>query len=739
MLCQICEKAIQTAAKRIRLSREISNYISSIGPQHLSLRSFYQSVLAGCHICRWIWANLSLSPKRSNYLAPVFLDDPEQSIPPNFEEFRNKFVELVDSKSHRLGGYTVTKAISRAIIRAIQHVMWHYNNQHDKNIPYAAEVAAVQRWCKERSGMCIYIYGSGNTVKGLYDLAVGFEKKFLGKLELWPAHSIPKTVTAFDTRLKVRHSTADAVHLWCHWFATCLENHTDCMEAAERRLKPFRPKRLVQLLQDDKGDISTWKLDCRSAASAVNTIPYLTLSHCWGSSQPVRLTKDNFVDFLQPSPVSELPKTYQHALAIAQSLGFWYIWIDSLCIIQDDKEDWRTESASMGTIYSHAVCNIAASWAVGSTQGCFSASDLAARTPTFIPLKLAGLASPIQYQIGQAASYLEEIEQAPLNRRGWVVQERYLARRQLSFAKRQVYWECRQLLASEEFPNGVPLVLQRSKPHVEFEKGTDIRQIWVDLVAFYSNCRLTEQSDKLVALYGLASELQNITGDEYLSGLWAKDLYKQLCWQTHGYLREKVDRNTIPNHIVPTWSWATIDGPVRYDSAYCNHDNFEFVPWVQVLESSTDKLVLRSAALWGYIESAGPDQSTEHFAVQLIDRIGSQGSQSLGYMAVRIRWDIYLASSYKDDPAKLFIVQNERSSNFLFLVVRSRDQFGGTYEGLVLRKSCSPKDGSEEYVRLGIWKTLPGHFPTCLCPHGAIEEHLDDPRIADLVHTVTIV
>ncbi len=131
-----------------------------------------------------------------------------------------------------------------------------------------------------------------------------------------------------------------------------------------------------------------------------------------------------------------LPKTYQDALRITSLLGFRYIWIDSLCIIQDDIEDWRTQSGKMNQIYRTASCNIAASWAADGGDGCFSTRDPTTSSQT-ITLTHPGSHEPEEYQmsVSREANYRAEITQAALNTRAWVVQERYLARKQLSFAR----------------------------------------------------------------------------------------------------------------------------------------------------------------------------------------------------------------------------------------------------------------------------------------------------------------
>src|SRR4051812_13673725 len=85
-----------------------------------------------------------------------------------------------------------------------------------------------------------------------------------------------------------------------------------------------------------------------------HSMKYVTLSHCWGTIEILRLLKENFQSLKKEIIVADLTKTFQDAIWIAQSLGFQYIWIDSLCIIQDDEEDWRRESILMSSVYSNS-------------------------------------------------------------------------------------------------------------------------------------------------------------------------------------------------------------------------------------------------------------------------------------------------------------------------------------------------------------------------------------------------
>lgn len=95
-----------------------------------------------------------------------------------------------------------------------------------------------------------------------------------------------------------------------------------------------------------KDDALRWHLVLSHQAGPVG---YTTLSHCWGSHQPLSLTRANFSSFSSESAVERLPKTYQDALVVTLSLGYRYIWIDSLCIIQDDRDDWLEQAPSDGS------------------------------------------------------------------------------------------------------------------------------------------------------------------------------------------------------------------------------------------------------------------------------------------------------------------------------------------------------------------------------------------------------
>lgn len=175
------------------------------------------------------------------------------------------------------------------------------------------------------------------------------------------------------------------------------------------------------------------------------------------------------------------------------------------------------------------------------------------------------------------------MESAPLNRRGWVCQERLLSPRTLHFGTDQLYWECRAQTCCEFYPTGLPYIVpgvSRTKSlftKIESQMLDDLvcqeetavygYQLWSDVVEKYSRSTLTFQSDKLVAVAGLAAEIQRMVRDEYCAGLWKKHLLSHLLWRANPMERRQGDELVSgPNcleYVAPSWSWASVQCPVE--------------------------------------------------------------------------------------------------------------------------------------------------------------------------------
>ncbi|KAH9885322.1 heterokaryon incompatibility protein-domain-containing protein [Xylariomycetidae sp. FL2044] len=297
--------------------------------------------------------------------------------------------------------------------------------------------------------------------------------------------------------------------------------------------------------------------------------PYITLSHRWGDSVLLKLTKGNMVEFGRRLPSEKMPQTFIDAAIAAQELGIRYLWIDSLCILQDSPDDWAKQSSIMDQVYQNGYCNLAATDAGKETQGLFYK-----RFPAQVMPHLVVFAGKKYIYYQEDDHPFKALDSAPLNRRGWVLQERLLARRNLSFTRDLVIYECAEELSSE-----VENILKRvpflgvdiggfrtifdsetftlaALNSVKALNGENAHEFWRKVVTQYSNCNLTRESDKLPALAGLAAFFHRTIQSVYLAGLWYDEtLCKSLAWH-RGWGPQRI---RPPSYRAPSWSWASCE------------------------------------------------------------------------------------------------------------------------------------------------------------------------------------
>ncbi|KAF1362991.1 heterokaryon incompatibility, partial [Lizonia empirigonia] len=168
---------------------------------------------------------------------------------------------------------------------------------------------------------------------------------------------------------------------------------------------------------------------------------YVTLSDCWGGTVSHQLTRDNYSEFTRGIPVRDLPRTFQDAVYVAASMEqVGYLWIDSLCIIQYDEQDWLVQSATMDRVYSETYLNLSATASFNSHGGLFRHGDFKLLEEEDVLLNIEGL--PLAYDRKDATFWEQEVDRGPVNSRGWVLQERLMSPRVLYFCHDQVGWEC---------------------------------------------------------------------------------------------------------------------------------------------------------------------------------------------------------------------------------------------------------------------------------------------------------
>jgi hypothetical protein len=171
------------------------------------------------------------------------------------------------------------------------------------------------------------------------------------------------------------------------------------------------------------------------------TAQYFCLSHCWGQHDFITTTSTNLQRQIEGIPWHELPQTFQDAISFTQRLGYTYLWIDSLCILQDDIEDWRREGSKMSEIYSNAHVTLAATASSDASGGCFRRR----RKPSFAKHTCPDLhATYTDWYVWNRPDHSGwSTDRLPLQQRGWAFQERLLSRRLIHFTGEEIIWECR--------------------------------------------------------------------------------------------------------------------------------------------------------------------------------------------------------------------------------------------------------------------------------------------------------
>ena len=340
------------------------------------------------------------------------------------------------------------------------------------------------------------------------------------------------------------------------WISTCNSEHENCSPPAGKNGSRL-PSRVI--------DVGTENEEPHLHISNGESVPYATLSHCWGGVSTLTTTADTLEARKQEIPLSAFPKTYKDAVLITRGLGIKYLWIDSLCIVQDDKLDWFTESLQMANVYSNAEILIAASDAADSSEGCLKSREAPWKIEYTSPESTTSGDGPKPFLLAYPCpSFLFSILKARLNTRAWCLQEVALSRRTLHCTNSRLYWQCGQTVWSEDGLdpyNG----LHNSEfgADMRFNLPTHTRQTWrkpwVVAVMDYSSRQLTFQSDKMAAISGITNFFKEKLNDVPVFGLWRDCLHYGLLWRcSSAEMRRPKELSGLPS-----WSWASLEGPIH--------------------------------------------------------------------------------------------------------------------------------------------------------------------------------
>ncbi|KAI1111257.1 heterokaryon incompatibility protein-domain-containing protein [Nemania sp. NC0429] len=383
--------------------------------------------------------------------------------------------------------------------------------------------------------------------------------------------SIPRQVPNLDPTSETSFQTARK------WLSDCQDNHPGCRKQTDE----IRPTRLLKI--PERKD----EVDILSLVDAESEHSYVALSYCWGKDQPCKLTKQR----LQEGGVFktiDLPQTILDAINVTRKLNITYMWIDALCIVQDDPESMQVELGKMPAIYSNATVTVSAASAATCDDGFLNPRNA-------VDFNRITFRMPVQLSEGETrfvflAPWEERIQlksmaKEPINDRAWTLQEHVVSPRVLYYSFQQLHWICRKgILADGGF-----YPADRDKPW----KGSDIYRIftlseattdmvdpsmstslasslnphpspeydgwrrnWTNLLQDYQARRLTNLDDMLVAVSSVGTLFARYMHTEFVAGLFERDLGIDLLWKRANSSEAQI-RPT--KYRAPSWSWASIN------------------------------------------------------------------------------------------------------------------------------------------------------------------------------------
>ncbi|PMD39428.1 HET-domain-containing protein [Hyaloscypha variabilis F] len=406
-----------------------------------------------------------------------------------------------------------------------------------------------------------------------------------------------------------------------NWISECLGNHKNCQNSASATAR--LPTRMLDVGPSDGSRVPFLLSDTHKLPPKDHK--YIALTHRWPQpgEKMLTTTTNTLSERSRGISLNLLPKTFQDAILITRKLNIQYLWIDSLCIVQDSHKDWEQEAARMHLVYRDAYLTISAD---AGTAGCLIPRDPLAIRPCMLENSFGepGI-GVLPHPFGD---FRASIDEGLLSTRGWIVQERLLSCRILHFAQHEVYWECITITASERHPShpeksfeaqfGTMKQLLKQiqlplKVSTENQFSSELFTEYYDFIQHYTQREFTIATDKLPALSGIVQSVyehlnpQVSFQESYLAGLWRQDLLAGLLWEVRPIDETGRFRNPDLRPKAPSWSWSSVDEEVVYMNArppgdYLSHFSAQVVAADVVLTGvnpagavNSGRLVLKGA------------------------------------------------------------------------------------------------------------------------------------------------
>lgn len=364
----------------------------------------------------------------------------------------------------------------------------------------------------------------------------------------------------------------ESLQLGRAWLHNCIANHKSC--------GPRQPESWLPTRVHDVGSEADPTVRLTLSSSLDMDTQYAALSHRWGADKSFVLKSANITVCQQEIPISKISATIRDSIMVTRAIGLRYLWVDSMCIVQDDPSDWARESASMAKVYGLSTCTIAAANSGRGDGGFFATRNQYRVRPCHVPSPFKTGSKYSFYIMSQYLNLIHdrEVRGSPWYNRGWVFQERALSPRLLIFSGTQILWACEQQQAAETWPCGKSsenfidrfesFEVEKARFYKLLDRlsgvSIDHRTWWIFLQDYMTSAQLTLRSDRLVAIQGIATLIQGLTGTTYCGGFWMNnDLPRSLLWKAgwDARLRSK-------EFCAPSWSWAAVEGSVEQ---YTNH------------------------------------------------------------------------------------------------------------------------------------------------------------------------
>jgi hypothetical protein len=405
---------------------------------------------------------------------------------------------------------------------------------------------------------------------------------------------------------------------------------------------------------------------------------------------------------------------------VTQKLGLRYLWVDRLCIVQDDRNELQKELSKMPSIYGFAYVTISAASAATSTAGFLSARNDRTVVEDVIRVKIrtsardftssdddnnrkslttAAQIGPINLLPVKNGQTLTSDLTEPIELRAWTMQEHLLSHKLLFFGSRQLRWVCGNAQYVDGGRNDDTIQLPfpflsvnknspfHTTPAFQADRHTT-QYSWDALVSQFSKRQLSNAEDKLVALGGLASRFADFNGypsSDYLGGVWRQSLTTQLLW--------KVERSNLferpQPYRAPTWSWASVDGQIDSTGFQLDRHQFTFRDYYTIGPTIVEVQCVPvssynpfGAVKSGYLKCRGYVRE-----VQLINHDGDWFFNAAGSKA---QPHAYFDTEWDEDRSF------DGMRNAICLVVASASPY--KYAGLVI-----VPDGENGYRREGMW------------------------------------